>query len=264
MKSKGLIITLIIILSIVVIGLIVLLSLVISGNLSFRPNFRNLGVRSNQVIYDENYNIETIEDIEILSTAGDIKLEESMDKNIRVVAFGKNENDLKVSLNENKLKIDYSEIKKINFWFNFDITDITIYIPKDYSKQINIKANYGNIELIDLENATIDIEQDCGDVKLGKVKDIFIKNSYGDINIEKVLNKCAIKSDCGDIKIEEIELKENSSIDSDLGNVKINKKNDIYIDAKTDLGDTKVDTNNRHSEITLKIEGSCGDIKVEN
>lgn len=115
-----------------------------------------------------------------------------------------------------------------------------------------------------MENASIDIKQDCGDVKLGKVKDITVKNSYGDIYIEKILNKCIVKSDCGDIKIEEIELKENSSIESDLGNIKIGKTNDIYIDAKTDLGDTKVNTNNRHSEITLKIEGSCGDIKVGN
>ena len=63
MRNKGLIIALIVILSIVVIGLIVLLSLAISGKLNFRPNFRNFGVRSNNIIYDENYNIETIEDI---------------------------------------------------------------------------------------------------------------------------------------------------------------------------------------------------------
>lgn len=141
MKNKGLIITLIVILSIVVVGLIALLSLAISGKLSFRPNFRRFGAKSNQVIYDENYNIETIEDLEILSAAGDIKIEEGIDRNIRVVAYGKNENDLKVSFRENKLKIDYSKTKKVNFWFNFDITDITIYIPKDYSKQINIKSN---------------------------------------------------------------------------------------------------------------------------
>lgn len=262
MKNKELIITLIVILFIIVIGLIALLTLVLSGKLNFKTGFRNFGNKSNQIIFDTNYEIENIEDIEILSTAGDIKFEESMEKNIRVVAYGKNEDDLKVSFNENKLKIDYSKTKKVNFGFNFDITDIIIYIPKDYSKQINIKANYGDIELLDLENASIDISQDCGDVKLGKVKNISVKNSYGDIDIEEVLNKCIIESDCGDIKIEKLQIQENSSIESDLGDIRIKQTNDIYIDAKTDLGDVKVNTNNRHSEVILKIEGDCGDIKV--
>lgn len=264
MRNKGLIIALIVILLIIVIGLIIFLTLGINGRLNFKTGFKNFGNRSNQIILDTNYEIENLEDIEILSTAGDIKFEESMEKNIRVVAYGKNEDDLKVNFDENKLKIDYSKTKKVNFWFNFDITDIIIYIPKDYSKQINIKANYGDIELSDLENASIDISQDCGDVKLGKVKNILVKNSYGDVNIEEILNKCTIESNCGDIKIEKMQIQENSSIESDLGDVKIKQTNDIYIDAKTDLGDVKVNTNNRHSEIILKIEGDCGDIKVGN
>lgn len=46
--------------------------------------------------------------------------------------------------------------------------------------------------------------------------------------------------------------------------MKIGETNDIYIDAKTDLGEVKVNRNNRYSEITLEIENDCGDIKVEN
>lgn len=40
--------------------------------------------------------------------------------------------------------------------------------------------------------------------------------------------------------------------------------NDIYIDAKTDLGDVDVNHNNRMSGITLKIKNNCGDIEVDN
>ena len=66
------------------------------------------------------------------------------------------------------------------------------------------------------------------------------------------------------IKIDKVQIAEDSYIKSDYGDVRIKETNDIYIDAKTDLGDVKINTNNRHSEITLKIEGDCGDIKVEN
>lgn len=49
-----------------------------------------------------------------------------------------------------------------------------------------------------------------------------------------------------------------------MGDVKIEEKNDIYVDAKVDLGDCKIGNNNRHSEITLKVDMSCGDIKIAN
>ena len=297
MKNNGIIITLIIILSIIIIGLIVFLCLTLNGRLHF--GFRNFGVKSKKVIFDTTYEVESIDNLEILSKAGDVNFEESTDDKIRVLVYGENENDLNVDLNENKLKVNYANYKKVNFGFNFYLNDIIIYIPKDYSKQINIDMNYGDIKAIDLENATMNIKEDCGDIKLGKVKDIDIKNSYGDIDIEQVLDKTkieakcgdiklgkvkdieiennygdidiglisdkfTIEANCGDIKLDRIEISENSSIKSNLGNVKIKETNDIYIEAKTDLGDVKVNTNNRHSEIILKIDSDCGDIKVGN
>ena len=59
-------------------------------------------------------------------------------------------------------------------------------------------------------------------------------------------------------------MQEASKIDVDLGDVKIKETNDIYIEAKTDLGDTKINNNNRTSNVTLKIKVDCGNIKVEN
>lgn len=297
MKNNGIIITLIIILSIIIIGLIVFLCLVLNGRLHF--GFKNFGVKSKKVIFDTSYEVESIDNLEILSKSGDVNFEESTDGRIRVLVYGENENDLNVDLSQNKLKVNYSNYKKINFGFNFYLNDIIIYIPKEYSKQINVDMNYGDIKAIDLENATINIKEDCGDIKLGKVRDIDIKNSYGDIDIELVSdnarieancgdiklgkakdieiennygdiniglisNKFKIEADCGDIKLDKVEVLENSSIKSSLGNVKIKETNDIYIDAKTHLGDIKVNTNNRHSDIILKIDSDCGDIKVGN
>ncbi|MBQ2937858.1 MAG: DUF4097 family beta strand repeat protein [Clostridia bacterium] len=262
MKNKGLIITLIIILLIIITGLIVFLYLSLSGKLNFQLGFKNLGTKSSNIIFDNSYELDSIDNLEILSTAGNINFKDSTDGKIRVVVYGQNNDELKVSLEENKLKVDYSEYKNVSIGFNFYINDIIIYIPKDYSKEINIDADYGDIEIIDLENATINIKEDCGNVKLGKVKNTSIENSYGNVEIAEILNKFTIESDCGNIKIDKVQITENSYIKSDYGNVKIKETNDIYIDAKTDLGDVNVNTNNRHSEITLKIEGDCGDIKV--
>lgn len=203
-----------------------------------------------------------VENLKILSNAGDIEIKESTDKKIHITVYGENPDELKVTLNNNELNIDFSEYTKKFIAFNFYTNDIIVYIPKEYSKQININSKYGDCKILDLENATISINQDCGDIELGKVKNITIDSKYGDIDINTILNKCNLESDCGDININKAEIKEDSSIESNLGDIKISETNDIYVDAKTDLGDTKVNTNNRHSEITLKIQNDCGDIKV--
>lgn len=260
MKNKGIIVAMIIILSIIVMGLIAFLYFVISGNFKFHFN---IGKRSEKIIYDESYELDTINNIEVLSDAGDVKFEESTDGKIRVVVYGESTEKLKVDNYDNKLKINYSQ-KTTFFGINSYMSNITIYIPQNYDKEIKIDTDYGDINVGDLENATIDIKEDCGDVNLGKIKNVTIKNSYGDIKIEQVLNKLNIKSNCGDVKINKIELFENSEIKNDLGDIKIGETNYIYIDADVDLGDIKINTNNRHSEITLKIETDCGDIKVEN
>lgn len=264
MKNKGPIIFLIMILSIIIIGLIALLYIAVSSKINFLSEIRTWGTKSSNIIFDTSYELEAIDDLEVLSSAGDISIKESTDKKIRVVAYGQNNEDLKVSLEEKKLKLDYSNYRNIRWGFKNYINDIIIYIPKDYSKEINLDADYGDIDVNDLENAAINIEEDCGDVKLGKIKNVSIKNDYGDIEIESILNKFTIESSCGDIKIASIAIKENSSIKSEYGDVNIEETNDIYIDAKTDLGEVKVNKNNRYSKVFLKIENSCGDISVKN
>lgn len=189
-------------------------------------------------------------------------MKESTDENIHIKVYGENPDELKVTFDNNELNIDYSGYTKKVFSFNFYTNDIIVYIPKEYSGQINIDSKYGDCKIIDLENATIEINEDCGDIELGKIKNVTIDSKYGDIDINSVSNRCTIESSCGDVNINKAEIKEDSSIESNLGDIKISETNDIYIDAKTDLGDTKVNTNNRHSEITLKIQNDCGDIKV--
>lgn len=64
--------------------------------------------------------------------------------------------------------------------------------------------------------------------------------------------------------MEKCNLNENSSIHATSGGVKIKETNDIYIEAKANSGDVKVENNNRLSEIELKIETTSGEIKVNN
>ncbi len=262
MKNRGLIITLIVLLIIIIILLMLFLYFYLSGSIGFKNWSVN---KSSSVIFEESYELEAVENLEILSTAGDIKFEESLDGKIKVLVYGEDAEELKVDFENQKLRVDYSQYKnKRWFGMNFYMNDMIVYLPKEYAKEINVKANYGDIKGSDLENATIRIEEDCGDVTFGKVKNAFVKNHYGNIKIESVGNKVEVTSDCGDVKIGSLTIMEDSSIENNLGDIKIGETNEIFVDAKTSLGDVKVNQNNRHSEVTLKIKNDCGDIKVEN
>lgn len=262
MKSRGIIIALLIIISVIIFSLVIFLVGVLNGRVNM--GFLNFGMRkSDTIIFDKEYKLEDIHKVEVLSAAGNVTFEESENDEIRVVAYGKEDNKLSVELNNNKLKVDYS--KANNKWISFNTysNDVTIYIPSKYAGEVTVKNDYGECKICDLQDATMDLEVNCGNIKVGKVKTLEAKCDLGNVKAENILNKCNIKVNCGDVKIEELQIQENSSIKCDLGNVKIRKINDIYVDANVDLGSTKLGKNNRQSEITLKVEVDCGDLKIE-
>ena len=265
MKNKGLIITLIILLAIIVICLIAFLVVCLRENIMFSKGFIFLGKKNTNKIFEQEYEAQDIENLEILAESGDIKFEETSEEKIKIVVYGENEEDVEVTLNENKLKVDYTKYtkNKISF-FNLknQKNNITIYIPSNYSNTINIKNKYGNCEINDLENAIIDIDCDCGNVELGKVKNAKIKCDYGNVEIENVLNKCDIKCDCGNVEIKKLEINENSSIKCDFGNIDIEEINDINVQSEVDLGKTNISKNNTNSEITLILKCDCGNINI--
>lgn len=262
MGNKGITITLIILLSIIVFFLVMFLVLALNGNLSFGGDGMMFGRKSDTIIVDKTYNLNEINNIEILSTAGDIKFEESKNEELRVVIYGKDENDVNIALNSNDLKIDYSKYKRAFFGFNLRINDIIVYIPNNYDGKIDIDNDYGESKLCDLESASVNIDSDCGSVELGKIKNAYVECNLGDIKADTILNKCEIKADCGNVKINNLEIKENSQIKCDLGDIKIVNAKDVFIDAKVDLGDIKIKDNNRQAEVTLEAKVDCGNIKV--
>lgn len=262
MKSKWMIIALLIIISVIIFSLVIFLVGVLNGRVNM--GFLNFGMRkSDTIIFDKEYKLEDINKIEVLSAAGDVTFKESEDGEIRVVAYGKEDNKLEVELKDKKLKVDYS--KTNNKWISFNrySNDIVIYIPSKYAGEIRVKNDYGECKICDLENAKMDLEVNCGNIEIGKVKNLEARCDLGNVKVDNILNKCNIEVDCGDVKIEDLQIQENSSIKCDLGSVKIRKINDIYVDADVDLGSTKLGKNNRQSEITLKVEVDCGDLKVE-
>lgn len=292
MKNKGLIITLIVILSIVVILLSCFMIVTLKGSKIFTFNIWQTKI--NNMVIDETYNNE-FDVINIEASSGDIEIRPSLDDKINVKMYSENDSS-SVNIKKSELNIKLNSKKCLGICFNEKGSKIEVYIPKDYDKKIKISSDYGDIDISYLENAIIDIEAKCGDILLQGAKEIIVNNNYGDIEIgevsmlsvkedagdvkvEKVshakiinskgdieigsvLNYVDIKSDCGDVEIDNLVISEDSIIKNDLGDIEIDNTNEIYIDAKTNLGNVNVRKNNRSAKTTLTIKNSCGDIEV--
>lgn len=298
MKNKGLIIALIVLLSIIAVSLVIIMVVLLNGNFKM-PTFSlgNFNYKtSTKLVLDETYD-NTFDKIKLKSTSSDIHIKVSEDNNVRVVVYGEKENT-KLNSTEEELSIEYESKPCVGFCFNNIISKIEIYLPRDFDKEISIVNNYGDIEIAEFKNSNINIEEDCGDVlvtgakditvkndygnvrvrkadkadikesagdvKIDTVNSVIVKNSYGNIKIGEVLYYIDASNDCGDITIDKMDIEKNSQIKLNLGDVKINKINDVYIEADTNLGKIDIRNNNPKSDINLKISNDCGDIKVYN
>lgn len=294
MKNKGIIITLIVFLSLLATSLIIMMIILLNGGFK-NFSFLMFSSVSDTLAFEEEYH-EPFRMIEVDSDASEIEFISTDEDFVKVVIYGDEKN-----INVSKKKERLSITTKMNCHFlcyKQKRSKIEIYLPKDYAGKIKIDNNYGNVSIGEFKNAEIAVDSDCGDidvvagdtvkldndlgdihleyansaeleenagkVTIGEVGNIKAKNDLGDITIEKVTNSLELKDSCGDITIDEIIITKNSSIKNDLGKVKIGFTNEIYIDASTDLGKVKINENTRQSDITLKIENSCGDIIVDN
>ena len=292
MKNKKLIVTLIILLSIIMVVLSIFFVNLLQNGFKFKIGLQS----SNELILDKTYE-EQFNNIIIDATTSEIYIKKSNTNNVKVTIYGEKDYT-DVETNHDTLKIKTSEKNCIGFCFNQKSAKIEIYLPKEFNGNIDIKNDYGDIFIDEFLNANIDVEEDCGDVKIlggniievdnnygdieiekanvatidedcgdvviSSVFDVTVKNSYGDIKIKSIDNYLNLENDCGDIEIDNINLAKDSYIKDDFGDIEIGNTNEIFIDAKTDLGKVKIKNNYNKSDVTLKIENDCGDIEVNN
>lgn len=294
-KSKGITIFFIALLSILAIAITWLMINIMNGHFKL-SNFNLFKTVSNTLVLDETYNID-FSRIDIKTTTGDVYIKESSNNEVRVIVYGDKENTT-VNTTNNNLSIDIASKNCIGFCFDTTISKVEVYLPNTYNNLINIVNNYGDIQIDKFSNTTIEIEEECGDVavlgantikvkneygniEIGEVKkanihasagdvnidtvnDVTVQNDYGDIIIKNVYNYLNLNNDCGNIELNNIVLAKDSIIKDSLGDVEIKRTNEIYIDAKTNLGDVKVNNNSQKSNVSLKIENGCGDINIDN
>ena len=280
MKSKGLIITLIVVLSLFTIaisgGLIFLLTR--GEDFKFNFNFENANLELIESKEVENTEINKLY-INVKST--DIFIKESENDKVLVEYYSNRKNNPKIELLNNTIIVDESEYDVSCVGFCNQRRKIMIFIPESYEGDLEIDTKSGDVKsTTDLSKNNTKINTSSGDVTLSKTGIINVSTSSGDINLDKakelkattssgdieintIYDKLSIETSSGDVEIEKINLKDNSNIQTSSGDVEISNNEGLcYIDVTTSSGDQKIKKSDRKSDIVLSIKTNSGDISV--
>lgn len=273
--NKRLTIALIAFLSVIVISLIAGLTILLRSNFKF--DSLDFGDKLSTNLVEEK-EISDIKDLDIKTSEADIIIEGKDIENIKVELYSNNVESYEIN-DEDIIKVELKEKKYGFFKIGRKTPNVKIYLPTSYSNRIKTNNNLGDTDIKGIKDASINIKTDVGDlkvdeidkanitsrvgdIKIKKVNELVVDSDIGDIKINNINNSLDINSKAGDVKIESVNLKENSLIKSNTGDIKIKSTTGCYIDGSSNVGDVNINNNDRKSDLVLTIKNNLGDIKV--
>lgn len=294
-KNNTAAIIMIVVLSLLIVLIVAFLVKFINTDFKITSFRFNISSVSNKLQFSKTYS-ESFEKINVNGDAIDIYIKDSNDANTYLKIYS-SKKKYKVDTINNELYINEYSKNNINF-FNFKVSKLELYVPKDYNKNINIDTKYGDIRIENFNDAKFDVKSKAGDIKVNSAKELNLSNNFGDIKVvnSKVLkaqnsagdikisrvdsaqiknsagdikinliNKYInIKNSAGDIDINNLNVAKNSKIINKCGDIKINNVNDVFIDAKTEVGDLDYNNKRTNSTLTLIVKNKLGDIEINN
>ena len=290
--NKGLRITLITLLSILLIFVVGIMVFLFKGDINLGKFVIAFG--ESKTLVDEK-EITNIKKLNIESNIADVLVETREDQSfIKVELYSDHADEFEITEKEDEIKVVLKDNKII--MFGNKGSRVKIYVPTTYDKDIKVVNRTGDIKIDELSNSDLDLKLTTGDIEVKEARNIIATLTTGDVEINKVINanitattgdidvnnanivkvklttgditvgkvngSLNLTSTTGDIEVNTANLKVNSNIKSGTGDVEIKNTTGCYIDAKTNIGDTRVDNNDRKSDVVLTITSRVGDIRV--
>ena len=250
MNNKGVTITLITILTIILFTLVGGMIFLLNSNFEFN-NVRIFSGQSTKLVEEKEIN--SIKDLNITSNVADIEINESDTNSIKVEFYSDYEEEHDIVENSNNIEITFKSKKKYGIMFLHKTPVVKIYVPSSYSNDVKINTDTSDIKINNLPNSNLDANLKTGDVRIKQIKNANIVLTTGDIKIEKG-NELNSTSTTGDIEIENI----NKMVtNTTTGDIKVSNVDSI--EAKTTTGDIKIDNVNN----SLTLSTTTGDVKIE-
>lgn len=213
---------------------------------------------------DENIEISSINKINVDFSSSNIIVQTTDELKMRVVQKSarklSSEEKFTVTNNNNEVTIKRSNSQRIFSIFNFGNSQekIELYIPKNYSKDLNIRSSSGNIEFIsDVAVGSISCIASSGNLVGDNnitAKDINLKVSSGNIDFASLIsNNYKIEASSGNIKINT--LSGSGELQTNSGNIKVKYK-DIteYLNASAGSGNVDLII---PGNLSFEFNGNC-------
>ena len=280
MKNKGLIITIIVLLSLLVLGLGAIMVLVINrGADTFHFSFG--GGVSTEKVFEESYDATKVVRIGAEVDAADINFIKSNSAESVSVAIYADEGTTEYVSRLNGDELEIRTKSQCRFaCFNVRSARIEVSLPEEFAGKVSITSDAGDIDFGEFKNTAIDINTDAGDIKIAAAKDVRVDADAGDVDIVEAQNiditsdagdldidycfgRLALKMDAGDVDINRLALAEDSYIEVGAGDVEIKNVGDVKVDMKGNVGSYNINGGNPSSEITLSIKNDFGDVDVK-
>ena len=275
--SRFLVVFTIIILICIIVALSAGLIIMLKNDNGFMFSF-SVGETYNKIL-EEEYNIKDFDDLKLDYKIGNIYIKHSDDNKVKVIAYGKETDEIKCVIEDRKLIVE-DFTNKGNELNPVNKRKIEVFLPEEYANTIDTITKAGNVNIEDFENAKLNIKTNAGNVTVGnaktatitsdagninvsKIPDLKLETDAGNINVKEITKKCNITTDAGNIHISKLFVTETSTIDADMGNINIEETNDAYIEAKNSLGNVNVRNNTKDSNVKVYIKTDLGNIHVK-
>ena len=269
--QKGLIITLIIILSVIALLFTACLVFLISHNGETKFIFPHKASKNSKIVKDESYSLSEIDSIQIQVASSDVTFYEAEDDQLRICQKSNQEINEKyfytAEVSGSKLNVKGGDSHYGFHLFAFSIPDsiYEIYLPKSYVQNLEVSSASGDM-LVDtnLTLKNITLKTASGDIAMPqetKAESLAISSISGEIEIASAVaeKETNISTTSGDMKIDSLSSNDKVELSSVSGNIDIEKIVGIS-NVKTTSGDIRIDLFEIKGNSTMK--STSGNVNI--
>ena len=248
--NKGLTITLISLLTLLLFFLVGVMIFLFNENTTFNI-FSITSGYSKKLIEEKEINNNL--NINVKTDVADVIVEEKDINNIKVELYSEKEAEHEITESSDSVNIVLKQKVKVQFGLFNKSPRVVVYVPNNFNKNIKINATTGDVKVGNLPNSDLYVKATTGDIKAKKINNADIKVTTGDIKIDDI-NNLKSETRTGDYKINSAK---KISVVTNTGDIKVLNSVDEF-DATTNTGDIKVgDVNYSINAVT-----NTGDVKI--
>lgn len=234
-------------------------------------NDLNSGIETLDIDEKATENIDGVKKIYITAPIAKINIIPEDRKDVYVHYHGYTLNNIKTKLttekvkntleirveNKNHTKIGFNNSKRIEIYLD-------VYVPANYSKDMDVEANLGDINISDFDLHELEIDADLGNIKAKNINanEIDIDANLGNVNVENI-NANEIEIDCEAGNIVAKSIKGHTKVRADLGNIELSYDDfDYNLNAVSNLGSIEI-TLPKDANFNLDAKSNLGTVKTD-